>query len=78
MHLATTKAARVSTCRRGACCVKRRRKSRVWVLNYPAHRSYIQMNNIEPDSTNHQSLVDVEPVTGKVLRRAMRMQVCAA
>eukprot|EP00903_Cladosiphon_okamuranus_P017641 g16248.t1 len=33
-----------------------------------------QMNNIEPDSTKHQSLVDVEPVTGKVLRRAMRLQ----
>ncbi|CAM9155381.1 unnamed protein product [Ectocarpus sp. 13 AM-2016] len=34
-----------------------------------------QMNYIEPDDTHHQSLVDVEPVTGKVLRRAMRLQL---
>lgn len=34
-----------------------------------------QMNYIEPDDTHHQSFVDVEPVTGKVLRRAIRLQV---
>lgn len=33
------------------------------------------MNYIEPDNTHHQSLVDVEPVTGKMLRRAVRLQV---
>ncbi|CAM9257644.1 unnamed protein product [Scytosiphon promiscuus] len=34
-----------------------------------------QMNYIEPDDTHHQSFVDVEPVTGKVLRRATRLQL---
>lgn len=33
------------------------------------------MNYIEPDDTLHQSLVDIEPVTGKILRRAIRLQV---
>ncbi|CAM9090652.1 unnamed protein product, partial [Laminaria digitata] len=33
-----------------------------------------QMNNIEPDETLHRSLVDIEPVTGKVLRKAVRLQ----
>lgn len=34
-----------------------------------------QVSLIEPDSTRHQSHIDIEPVTGKVLRRAMRLQV---
>lgn len=33
------------------------------------------MNYISPDEKLHQSFVDVEPVTGKVLRRALRFQV---
>ncbi|CAM9656283.1 unnamed protein product [Ascophyllum nodosum] len=34
-----------------------------------------QMNYIAPDETLHQSFVDVEPVSGKVLRRAIRLQL---
>ncbi|CAM9202218.1 unnamed protein product [Choristocarpus tenellus] len=34
-----------------------------------------QVRNIDPTSTSHQSHVDVDPVTGKVLRRAIRLQI---
>lgn len=33
------------------------------------------MNYIDPEDTLHQSFLDIEPVTGKVLRRALRLQV---
>lgn len=33
------------------------------------------MNYIGPDNTLHQSFVDIEPVTGKALRKAVRLQV---